>query len=202
MNLINFKSALVILILSLGIFCSLHSQKKTHDVWEHTEIGSITIYFSLEEALKTPEKIRGLQLRDLGLNELPKEISKLKNLEYLRVHHNNLTTIPDFIISLPKLRVLEIGGNRLGNVTEEIGKMTNLEHLGLKANGLTKIPESIGKLTKLKTLNLDFNYLTSLPESIKNLINLEDLSLMRNDSFTRAELEKVKKLLPKQCFVR
>ncbi|MRX65066.1 leucine-rich repeat domain-containing protein [Maribacter luteus] len=183
-----------ILFCLLLFFHTVHSQKKTHDEWD-TEIGTITVYFSLEEALKNPESVKGLQLRDQGLNELPKEIGQLVNLQYLRVHHNNLTTIPEFIISLPKLRVLEIGGNHLGQLPEDLGAMTQLEYLGLKANGLLTLPESIGNLTHLKILDLDFNPLEYLPESIKNLTGLKRMHTTGNH-FTKEEIEKNKQLLP------
>ncbi len=195
------KKITSLIIVCLGFILNIYSQTKTHELWEYTEIGSLVVYFSLEEALKHPEKVRGLQIRDKGLEKIPEDIAKLINLEYLRIHHNRIESIPNFIFKMKTLRVLEIGGNKLGVIPEEIGEMKQLEHLGLKANGLTSLPESIGDLINLKSLDLNFNYFESLPESIKNLTKLEELLLLRNDTFTRAEKAKISKLLP-NCSVR
>ncbi|SEL52431.1 Leucine Rich Repeat [Aquimarina amphilecti] len=189
------KKITLLIICSLGFIINTYSQKKTKELWEHTEIGSVLIYYSLEEALKDPKKVRGLQIRDEGLEKIPKDIAKLVNLEYLRLHHNKFEEIPDFIFKMKKIRVLEIGGNRLGVIPKEIGEMTQLEFLGLKANGLTNLPESIGNLTNLKKLDLDFNPLITLPESIKNLTKLETL-YFSHAKFSDVEIERIKKLLP------
>ncbi|WP_299189386.1 hypothetical protein [uncultured Aquimarina sp.] len=189
------KKVILLLLCSVCIVFNIYSQSKTHELWENTEIGPVVVYYSLEEALKNPEKVKGLQIRDKGLEKIPNEIVKLVNLEYLRLHHNRFEKIPDFIFKMNTIKVLEIGGNKLNAIPEGIGQMTQLEYLGLKANGLTTLPKSIGILTNLKHLDLDFNPLITLPESIKNLTKLESI-YFSHAKFSDAEIKRIKQLLP------
>ncbi|WP_299315286.1 hypothetical protein [uncultured Aquimarina sp.] len=189
------KKGTLLILFSLSIVSNIYSQSKTHELWENTEIGSVMVYYSLEEALKNPEKVKGLQIRDEGLEKIPSDIVKLVNLEYLRLHHNRFEEIPDFIFKMNTIRVLEIGGNKLNVIPEEIGEMTQLEFLGLKANGLKGLPKSIGNLTELKHLDLDFNPLITLPESIKKLTKLKSL-YFSHAKFSDEEIKRIKKLLP------
>ncbi|WP_081415717.1 leucine-rich repeat domain-containing protein [Aquimarina latercula] len=189
------KNITLSLLFFMSIVSNIHSQSKTQELWKNTEIGPVVVYYSLEEALKNPEKVRGLQIRDKGLEKIPNDIVKLVNLEYLRLHHNKFEKIPDFIFKMKTIKVLEIGGNRLNVIPEEIGQMTGLEYLGLKANGLTTLPKSIGNLTNLKYLDLDFNPLITLPESLKKLTQLETL-YFSHAKFSDEEIKRIKELLP------
>lgn len=52
-------------------------------------------YLSLSEALKTkPKEVRILSLKQMGLEQIPKEIKKFKNLEILDLSNNQITKIP------------------------------------------------------------------------------------------------------------
>ena len=71
---------------------------------------------------------------------------KLKHLKVLRLHNNNITTLP-----------------------ASIGKLNHLQTLFLNNNKITALPASIGGLNHLKALYLRNNNITTLSTSIANL---------------------------------
>ena len=96
--------------------------------WERIEI---------DESLEGKYKVIEIFLVSLGLTgEIPKEIGKLINLQWLYLNSNQLT----------------------GEIPKEIGKLINLKWLYLYDNKLTgEIPKEIGKLINLRILSLNFN---------------------------------------------
>ena len=92
-------------------------------------------YYSLEEALKEPLKVKVLDLAmqsPTKLTTLPASIGKLINLECLDVSFNRISSLPPEMKNLKKLKTLNLSGNRY----------------------LAKLPEVIKEITCLETLNL------------------------------------------------
>ena len=95
-----------------------------------------------------------LELRSLFLTYLPhltgnipRTITKLKNLEYLILRHNNLSgLIPDNIGELKKLRFLDLSYNQFtGPIPGSLSQMPMLETIIVEHNKLTgSIPNSFG----------------------------------------------------------
>lgn len=121
-----------------------------------------------------------LDLRDLGLYEIPLEIFQLSGLRALFISENQITELPESIGNLTSLKELYLSGNRIREIPESIGNLTSLEELSFASNLITKIPESISNLTSLKALYLWNNSITELPESIGNLTSLKELDLWNN----------------------
>ncbi len=82
------------------------------------------------------------------------QIATHKLYDYLNLHQNHLTVIP-----------------------ESVGNLTNLRRLLLAGNWLTTLPDTIGNLQKLEFLDLHNNILETLPETIKNLQSLRRLHI-------------------------
>ena len=133
-------------------------------------------------------KLTNLEYLDLCnnklLGEIPKEICKLNNLRMLTLSCNELIgEIPKRIGNLINLRLLDLSINQLyGEIPKEIGKLINLRYLSLFNNKLTReIPKEIGKLINLQYLYLRDNKLTGeIPKEIGKLINLQYLYLRDN----------------------
>ncbi len=140
-------------------------------------------YTSIEEALKEPEKVIRLNLSNQSLAEFPKGLSKFKNLEYLSLRNDHLTSLSPEISSLKKLKVLDLGGNDFSILPKAFAKLQNLEELYLdndKNLDVRRDIEILGKLPKLKILHLDNDGIETLPPNIKKLSHLETLSLSNN----------------------
>lgn len=121
---------------------------------------------SYEKALKNPLKHSKLDLRGLGLKELPESIGQFKNLTFLILDDNQLTSLPEAIGNLTQLDWLSLKRNQLTDLPDIIGNLTKLEYIDVESNKLTNLPNTIGNLTALRYLKLGNNNLTSLPDNI------------------------------------
>ncbi len=85
-----------------------------------------------------------------------------------------------------------------GKLTEaDLKKVT---YLLLYDNQLTELPRGLEKLTQLKTLFIPRNQLTELPKGLEKLTQLTYLNIINNPDLTRAQLDELKKALPKCDF--
>lgn len=127
-----------------------------------------------------------LNLKNLGLNYLPKKLWELTHLEELVLGEvlsddkNRLGTLPTEIGKLTRLRTLGASNIGLKEIPYTIGQLKQLQTLNLSSNQLTYLPDTIGQLRKLRILNLDNNELTQLPHTIGQLEQLKQLDLGKN----------------------
>ncbi|MFX0020929.1 MAG: leucine-rich repeat protein [Candidatus Hermodarchaeota archaeon] len=105
-----------------------------------------------------------------------KSINRLKGLEHLHLHRNNLISL-EGVQNLKKLRTLDVSDNKLEKI-EYLEELDQLEELNLSNNRIQKI-EGINSLCNLKKLLLNQNSIDNI-ENLNNLINLEILELTRN----------------------
>ncbi|GBG62762.1 hypothetical protein CBR_g32352 [Chara braunii] len=131
--------------------------------WSKTKIVSLR-ESGLKEVPQAVWKIGdGARVLDLGSNhlqELPEDVSLLRQLERLRLTRNRLasTTIAwTALCSLKHLSILAFDHNNIDSISQEIGRLQKLQVLSISHNGLTSIPEEIGSLLELKQLDLSHN---------------------------------------------
>ena len=162
----------------------------SNDVITYGDVKNMT---SLNCEYKEIKKIDGigyfknLQYLVLTYNQLtslPSSIGSLTNLIYLPLDYNQLTDLPSSIESLTNLRSLSLSVNQFTSLPSSIGSLTNLQTLYVGNNQLTSLPSSIESLTNLQDLYLYNNQLTSLPSSIGSLTNLQNLDLYNNPTLT------------------
>jgi internalin A len=132
-------------------------------------------------------KQSALNLRGLGLEEVPAEIGTLNHLVELRLGYNGQTARYNFLRKLPaeigqlqNLKILSVHSNNLQTLPTEIGQLRNLETLYIFGNQLRELPKEIGLLSRLKTLDLSENLIKELPREIGKLVNLKEVSASNN----------------------
>ena len=141
------------------------------------------------------------QLKDLYLSEnqltkVPKGLEKLSRLTTLSLYENQLTDVKG-LEKLTQLRVLDLSSNQLTDV-KGLEKLTQLRVLDLHGNQLTDV-KGLEKLTQLRKLNLNGNQLTDV-KGLGKLRQLEVLWLTVNPDLTKAQIDELKKALPK-CLI-
>ena len=99
-----------------------------------------TIRAWMEANATTLQQVNELDLSNIDLSCVPREIGLLVNLTNLNLSNNQFTTLP-----------------------ESFGQLANLQYLNLDGNQLTTLPESFGGLANLHWLELNHNQLTRLP---------------------------------------
>lgn len=140
-------------------------------------LDTLKAFTSLEEALKTPDKVIKLVLRRNKYKTFPTEIFQFKNLQYLDLHKNNIKEIPAQIGTLKDLQYFSISKNGLEQLPPQIGDLTNLYYLNGSQNELSELPPEIGKLVNLRNLDLWDNNIDVLPDEIRKCYKLKILDL-------------------------
>lgn len=121
-----------------------------------------------------------LNLRHLGLEEIPDKVRELVWLENLEVAFNNLTEIPNWISELDKLARIDLIGNELTFLPKGLGSLKKLTVLLLGGTAPSVADPVIGTLTNLTTLSLSNLALTSVPNWLRKLRRLGFLYLEEN----------------------
>jgi hypothetical protein len=109
------------------------------------------------------QKLRTLNIKYTGIEELPREIGSLQQLETLDIRDSYIKELPKEMWSLQQLKTLYMTGTRIIQLPKAIGKLRNLEHLLMGRTEVAKIPREIGVLKELKSLKLDNCKLAVLP---------------------------------------
>lgn len=156
------------------------------------DTGGVAKHLSLEKF----NNLQYLIFENSSVTELPKDLSKVKNLKVLKlVNLHKLKQIPVSIFNLEKLEVFEAHGiNQLLEIPKEIGNLHELKELEL--TGLSKvkyIPEEIGQLKKLKKLKISGN--VEIPATISALKEMEHLYIFNlSGKYNSSSIYSLKKL--------
>ncbi|KAF5895627.1 carbonic anhydrase 7, partial [Clarias magur] len=126
------------------------------------------------------EQLEELCLDQNQLTVLPNNIITLKHLTYLGVNHNPLSVLPEALGELRELRELWAINCGLISIPPSIGKLGKLQKLGLSSNSITTLPPQFGNLKSLQWLNLADNKIEDVPEDLKNLQSLVFINLNKN----------------------
>lgn len=160
--------------------------------------------FSLDEALKDPDRVVRLDLHNTGLKQLPRELALFTNLRELDLSDNQLVDfslpqplhqlkrinlsrnapnpgkIEDLHTLFPNLERLDLSHCRLAAIPPYALLFPKLKELDLSDNGLTAIPIELGELGNLEILNLNDNLLWETDAVLGGLWKLRSLHIMRN----------------------
>ena len=127
----------------------------------------------LMDKLSKMEVLRTVSLTDCKIANLPANISKLKNLEYLYTYRNDMKTLPATIGQLSKLKYLSVSSNK----------------------EFTTLPGTIGSLRKLETLDVSYTKIAALPPALNAMKQLKTVYLQRTN-VPKAVADQLKKSLP------
>jgi leucine-rich repeat protein SHOC2 len=182
------------LIIFLLFACTLSVYSQTH-LLDSVELATYQEYTDLQEAMKDPEHVVKLNLRKQKIKGFPKEILRMKNLQYLDLSRNNIKELPDSIVTLTSLQYLIVSRTGLELLPSNIGKLENLKHLNVNQNEISVIPYSFGDLEKLEVADLWSNNLDYFPESMNKLKNLKWMDL-RNILIPATHQDRIQNMLP------
>ena len=130
-------------------------------------------FYSLEEALEHPEKVKRLILKRKKIETIPKEILQLHNLEELDLTGNRLSSLPDEIQGLKKLKKLNLSRNRFHEFPGILVSMYWLQYLDLWDNEIEHVALGV--------------------EQMKGLVELE----LRGIQLPQQRIDSIRALLPK-----
>jgi Leucine-rich repeat (LRR) protein len=120
-------------------------------------------FTSLDSALKMPDSVITLSVRNSEIKNLPPGVAKFVNLESIDLGGCGLTSFPRLLLSCSKLVGINLSDNPIGAVPNDIDTLSNLTSLSLRNTGIKTLPKSIGKCIQLVQIELQGNPLESLP---------------------------------------
>ncbi len=130
---------------------------------------------ALESIMKLTD-LRSLDLWEARLQEIPQGLSRLADLEELRLGGNQITEV-EALAELQELKSLSLRNNPLDNL-QGLESLQGLEHLDLSNTGLED-PEVLKELKNLRSLTLDNNEIREIT-GLRNLLKLERLRVRNN----------------------
>ncbi len=149
-----------------GIQLDQSGYVKTLDLWPRT-LRQAPEGVPVVPELARLSKLQALRMR--GIGELPSELGKLSNLEFLSIRGDELTgEIPPELGDLSNLTYLQFSESRLsGEIPAELGQLSNLTFLHLQDNQLSgTIPAGLGQLPNLISARVENNPLSGcLPKN-------------------------------------
>ncbi len=154
-------------------------------------------YFSLEAALKNPDRVYKLKLNKKKLTEFPQEILQLKNLNYLEVEKNKIKEIPNEIGQLQYLQHVSFSKNKIATFPKGLCELKHLKNLILNQNEIDGLPKEIGQLTALERLDMWSNDLGDFPDELGELKETLKWMDLRVILISFDEQKRIHELLPK-----
>ena len=155
------------------------------EVWLRTDLQTLVLADNdLTEISERVGDLASLRMLDLGhnrLSDLPAGLGRLEDLsDFLYLHDNRLTKLPDTLRGLQRLRYLNISENAFEIFPEVVTAMRGLIELRVTDNRLNELPSSIAQLKSLRELHLRNNRLATLPEAIHTMEELRQIDLRGN----------------------
>ena len=99
-----------------------------------------------------------------------KEIGKLKNLRVLECEGNKLESLPEELSKLQNLEILRLGRNQMNDVSA-LKKMNNLVTLVLDNNRLRTLDDfDLGAKSRLITLSANNNEIVDAPSGYRSAL--------------------------------
>lgn len=104
-----------------------------------------------------------VSLSNRQLRQLPPSLlANCAHVSTLDLSHNNLTAVPDVLLTMQCLIALDLSNNSLKSLPPNIGQLARLQALDLSDNRIASLPESLGTLSELIVCDLHNNSLTTL----------------------------------------
>ncbi|MBL7927997.1 MAG: leucine-rich repeat domain-containing protein [Bacteroidia bacterium] len=164
--------------ISLLICCLLFTEAKAQKILEPEELIRMPLYKSIQATRAVnPDSVFRLSLRGKKLKQIPAEVYRFKNLQWLDLSRNRITELNDSIGLLLSLTELNLGYNNLKTLPASIGNLKHLSVLKLHKNLITHLPKETGNLRYLELLEMWDNEIDVFPEEMRECRLLRKLDL-------------------------
>ena len=195
-----------VVTISILVFWSFFALGQS--VMDESELELQETFTDIEDALKDPVEVIILDLSSKGLTEIPKSLSRFRNLQILILSDNQISEMPEFISKLRKLQVLYIDSNNIENLyfnTTDDRNFANLEEIYVGFNPIKTVPENLknielsyislggckyldlnevfrplSKITTLESVDLSHLNIDTIPSEVANIMGLRSLNLSAN----------------------
>jgi leucine-rich repeat protein SHOC2 len=178
-------------LLFLGSLAAIASAQ----ILSQTALDSTKEFYSIESAMKDPDKVYRLQLTKKKYKVLPEEIRRFKNLNALDLGKNKLKELPEWLGELIYMQEFRAPQNKLGAMPAVVCQWPHLKRLDLHQNEITGLLPCMGELTEVVSLDLWSNDLEDFPDELKGMTGLRFMDL-RVIQFDQGEMTHISELFP------
>ena len=154
---------------------NVHIQSKAND------LPAISEHYPQEGIDLVNTMIRGLDLHDNEISDLPEDLECHPHIRELNLSENHFTTFPKTLSKSASLWMLFLQKNKIQEIPANLGGLKELRELSLGDNDLRSFPEPLCDLSCLWNLNLEQNKIREIPASLRGLQELRHLHLSDND---------------------
>lgn len=159
-------------------------------------LDSTKEFYSIESAMKEPDKVYRLQLTKKKYKVLPEEIRHFRNLNALDLSKNKLKELPAWMGELKYMQEFHAPNNKFKAMPEVVCKWKHLKRLDFHQNEITGLIECMGGLKELTSLDLWSNELEDFPDEVNGMAALKFMDL-RVIQFDQSEMERITELFPR-----
>lgn len=125
-------------------------------------------YYSIEDALKEPDKVKVLDISMGKLKAVPAGVEKLVNLECLDLSFNNISTLPESFKELKNLKYLNLAGTRfMADVPAVVYEIPSLKILDIQDHPEWKKEKFNAAVAKLPNVRVITTNESSGPVELK-----------------------------------
>lgn len=121
-----------------------------------------------------------LFISDNQLTTLPQELVTLINLTDLDISNNQISQLPQPFSNLCNLINFYAQNNQLTSLGDDFCTISTLYRFYAQNNRIASLPENMGSLQEINEVDLSYNQITRLPDSVINLNDLRYLDLSYN----------------------
>lgn len=185
-NLTEFPEAILTLSDSLEIL-DLSNNQLSSLPSEISQLHKLKIIFAsqncfevLPEALGNCENLEMVGFKSNQIKEVP-ENSLPKNLRWLILTDNHISSLPDSLGERLRLQKLALAGNQLTQLPATMSGLINLELVRVSANQLTECPEQLLSLPKLAWFAFAGNPFCQSSVKIKSVPSIDVSSYQLGD---------------------
>jgi Leucine-rich repeat (LRR) protein len=144
--------------------------------------------FLFEDALKTDrDNVSGLDIANVNIEHLPKEVFEFKNLKGLFLKSTNIEEIPEDINKLENLELFSLYVTpprsidllKVNAMLFQLSTLPRIKRINITAN-LMNWPSNLFLFHNLNILNLGSNQLREIPAEISCLSKLKEIDISSN----------------------
>jgi|GEM_PF-1839511 len=122
------------------------------------------VYTSLSFALREPESVYNIDLRNRKLTEFPEQLYKFPNLRSIILSDNNIQKVDIMPNKFQNVVMLDIANNRIKEFSIGRNSLTFLKRLNLDNNQLILFPQLGNFHFVVEELYLRYNFIAKIPE--------------------------------------
>ena len=156
------------------LFLFIYGLNENKDLQRMKELETTGEFNSIKRALKSPEKVKYLNIipHKTILKEFPIDIIKLPYVKIIDLNNQKISHIPDDIKKLENLEVLNLIDNELKEINPAICNCSKLTELRVGGD-IKSIPDCLKTMKSLKHLSIQSKYSNELLDELRYFENIE-----------------------------